>query len=343
MENRVAMMVHLTSIRGRCLLRAPSRAFLSFVPALACVLSFSACGEEGIGKEGDAATPLAPTSPSSVVTDCTEVTTRGEGPTYRISLRLDVGSRIISLFGEDGSKVLAWRYDEAKRLVAKAGYPKPGGSQWDVFQHDYLYDVHGNQVDFRLSYPSSANLEVPSTAETWSGTHFENQYDPSGVLLSSTQTSYGSGAGSTPALEILFRENTAHACERVEYRGAFSLTETRTYDAAGRISRIDAPGKGAGQRKCSTWTKSWTYDDRGRPTLVREWCDPVGPDAEPGRSVTTTYRADGTQRIEVIDSFDDVKPGTAIVTERSASCALIDAWRGGPYNAVHPTTSRCTP
>jgi hypothetical protein len=59
--------------------------------------------------------------------------------------------------------------------------------------------------------------------------------------------------------------------------------------------------------------------------------------------VATTYRADGTQRIEVIDYFDDVGPGTPTVTERSASCALIDAWRGGPYEAVRPTTSRCTP
>ena len=327
--------------RGCCLLRTFNRTFVGLIPAVAFALGISACDEGASEGEGG----RAATSPSQVVTEsdaCTEVTTRSDMPSYRVELRLDVDKRILSLFGEDGTKLLAWRYDEAKRLVAKAGYPKEDGTSSGVFQHDYVYDAHGNQVDFRLSYPSSANIEVPSTAETWMGVRHENQYDPSGALISSKRSSYGLGSASQEPTEMSFRENAARACERVEYRGAITSAETRTYDAAGRISRIEASGRSVGLRRCSLWSKSWTYDDAGRPTFVREWCDATDPDTEPGRSVATTYHPDGSQRIEVIDRFTDVAPGVPVVIERSPSCALIDAWRGGPYQETHPTTSRCT-
>ena len=87
-------------------------------------------------------------------------------PKPRTHLRLDADARVISMLRDDGTRFLAWRYDDSKRLVAYAGFRQPQGPKWDEFRHDRQYDSHGNQIDFRLSYP---NALAPDTRATRNG------------------------------------------------------------------------------------------------------------------------------------------------------------------------------
>ena len=245
---------------------------------------------------------------------------------------------------DDGTRFLAWRYDDSKRLVAYAGFRQPQGTKWDEFQHDRQYDSHGNQIDFRLSYPATASLDrPPSDAETWSEERFENVYGPTGALLSSTRTAYQRGVTAPDTPRTLFHENAALQCDRIETDGAATFVETRSYDGRGRLSRVDTTSSTiAFNCSSSTWTKIWTYDDGGRTTLLREWCDGAAPTSAPGRVTTTTYRVDGTERVEVIDRTSDLPGDYPEVTERSAYCAVIDAWRGGSPSDTHAPGTRCT-
>jgi hypothetical protein len=116
---------------------------------------------------------------------------------------------------------LKWRYAPEGRIIAYIGVEQP-------FQHDYDYDDHANVVRFRLSYPGTPDLLTPSTAPTWIGTSYENQYSPAGRLATSTITGFGDGAGGPPARHRTYTEDDAGRCWRIESPDADALPRTGT-------------------------------------------------------------------------------------------------------------------
>jgi hypothetical protein len=241
--------------------------------------------------------------------------------------------------------MMAWRYDEAARLIARAGFRRPQSTNaYEEFQHDHRYDSHGNQTDFRLTYPKAANIDAPSDAEINWGVRMENVYDGNGAFISTTLTSFGTNESAHGTRQMLFHENAAHQCDRIENvrDGTPSSVETRSYDALGRLSRADEVFAPTAEREASTYTRIWAYDERGRTTLVREWFGGTAPDGKPGRVTTTTYGADGTVHVDLLDDVTDVDSERNVVIERSAHCAVLDAWRAGDRDSAQPTSTRCS-
>jgi len=211
---------------------------------------------------------------------------------------------------------LKWRYAAEGRIIAYIGVEQP-------FQHDYDYDDHDNVVQFRLSYPGTPDLLTPSTAPTWLGTSYDNQYSPAGRLATSTITTFGDGAGAAPARNRTYTEDDAGRCWRIESPDADSpYLETRTYDDRGRLITIDAA------QPTITLQTSLTYDDQDR-MLTRSVT--YSGAAHPGTIATTySYPADGSQIIVVDDGITDVADFTHSTTTRTAACLAIDAEIGAP-------------
>lgn len=235
---------------------------------------------------------------------------------------------------------VAWRYDQAGRVVAYASF----ATGYGTFQEDNTYDDHGNALDFRLSYPSVPDVAVASAADPWMGTTYQNQYEGQRVV-SSTSTPYGPGSNGAGAVQRTFHEDAAGRCDRIETTplepGAIKYTEVRAFDAGGRLSRIDVTTADTmGIYWCGSNITLNTLDDTGRVTEMRRWCgtDVTG---DPTFRTITSYGSDGGQRVESFDFFNDTpndvvmtshgqQPVTHWIRTRSAGCARLDAAIGAP-------------
>jgi YD repeat-containing protein len=271
---------------------------------------------------GAACSGAVPSDPS--VTDgCLEVVTWPDNPTRQETRATwDPALRILTRetrslpAAPQSVATLKWRYATEGRIIAYIGVDQP-------FQHDYDYDEHANVVQFRLSYPGTPDLFTPSTAPTWIGTSYENQYSPAGRLAASTITTFGDGAGAPPARHRTFTEDDAGRCWRIESPDADSpYVETRTYDDRGRLVQIDA------EQGATTSLTSVTYDDQDR-ILARS--DTYSGTGHPG-TVTTTYSypADGSQIVVLDDGVTDIADYTHSTLTRTAACLAIDAAIGAP-------------
>lgn len=281
----------------------------------------------------DPATPAAP-GMGVAADECVE---GGEDPQTQIRTRLDITTRTTTTTAQGGDGFVvktASRYDEAKRIVVAARWGRSNFG--DSYQTDVAYDVHGHVVDSRTSYLPNPALDAPATTETFDAVHHDNTYDTNAVLTRSVATASGMNAYGA-ITEYLFSENGAGQCTKIEThwsaegQSPIDQIEERTYDAAGRLVRADYSGNVP--RHCPTTaamhSRTWTYDDQGRLTQERFWCDGTNLEASPEEWKTILHRADGSQRIEWASSLDDTADGVH-VTERSAYCAVIDAWLAEP-------------
>jgi len=256
---------------------------------------------------------------------CVEVTTHAGYPnrTYYRRRTWDRAARILT---EEGSSsrtftevgTLKWRYTTDGRILAYIGVEQP-------FQHDYVYDDHDNVSEFRLSYPAKPDLMTPSTADTWIGTRYGNEYGADGRLTASTMSHFGSSASG--GSRSMFFEDGAGRCERIEktFVSAEPSTETRLYDEAGRVKHVEAAQQGA----LVDHTDS-TYDDQGRIQTYTFVLEPRTGFARGMVSTTYDYLPDGTQTITRDDTLTDVADDLHVVTRRSAACQAIDAEIGKP-------------
>lgn len=266
-------------------------------------------------------------SASSATNGCLEVQTWLDSPT-RQETRATWDPELRILTEETRSTpatppsvtaTLKWRYAAEGRIIAYIGVEQP-------FQHDYDYDDHDNVVQFRLSYPGTPDLLTPSTAPTWIGTGYENQYSPAGRLATSTITSFGDGAGAPPALHRTYTEDDAGRCWRIESPDADRpYLEIRTYDDRGRLVQIDVMQATA----ASLTTISYNDQDRILSRAVT-----YSGTGHPG-TVTTTYSypADGSQIVTVDDGVTDVANYSHMTLTRTAACLTIDAAIGAPADA----------
>src|SRR5262249_13662550 len=158
---------------------------------------------------------------------------------------------------------------------------------------------------------------------------------------------YGPGGSSVAPQRLVFHEDAAGRCDRVETYSPDAATlvetETRAYDPAGRLARVDVTSaqSSVDRAACGALTMVNSYDEQGRLVETRQWCGgKMGPD--PDRLTTISYGADGSQRKEsfdfVTDVVNDVVPASDgrersashLVLTRSPDCAVIDAAIGAP-------------
>ena len=243
---------------------------------------------------------------------------------------------------DGGQAIWARRYDADRRVVSLAHWV---GTR---FQADVSYDAQGNITEHRISYVTEPPFWTPAPSSS-AGYRYANTYAATGALERSVITPLA--PAEQHIVELLFTENAAGQCERIEKRSTMIdqptivSAEERHYDDAGRITRVDY----FGTRRCAFGTPAvdnamssalLTYDAQGRLALRRYWCDGTNLDTEPGSVTTFEYRADGSQRIEEVNHESEGGPGP-YVTERSAYCAVIDAWLGGDGTAAKPKGARC--
>jgi YD repeat-containing protein len=263
-------------------------------------------------------------SGSSATDDCLEVrtwldsSTRQETrATWDPALRiLTKETRSTPAAPQSVTATLKWRYAAEGRIIALVGIEQP-------FQHDYDYDDHDNVVQFRLSYPGTADVLTPSTAPTWIGTTYENQYSPAGRLAASTITSFGDGAGAPPVRHHTYTEDDAGRCWRIESPDTdLPYLETRTYDDPGRLVQIDLMQAPLAERT------TIAYDDQDR--IVSRAVTDAGT-FHPGTVMTTySYPADGSQVVTVDDGVTDIASDAHTTLTRTAACLAIDAAVGAP-------------
>lgn len=193
----------------------------------------------------------------------------------------------------------------------------------------------------------SPPFEAPATSDQFRLTRYVNRYDDGGALVATSISYEGPSVTNWPTTEVVFDEDDNQRCVRIASVATSSTgeklerVEERYYDAAGRLERAELFGAWA--PAYSAWcrgqaTTLWTYDDQGRLVQERFWCNQV--DEEPHRSTTIRYRKDGSQRVERRNRMTDIAQGT-IVTERSAYCSVIDAWRSADREATRPPATRC--
>jgi YD repeat-containing protein len=262
-------------------------------------------------------------SGSSVADGCIEALTWRDSPTRQETRATwDPELRILSRgirsmpAAPQSVATLKWRYAAEGRIIAYIGVEQP-------FQHDYDYDDHANVVQFRLSYPGTPDLLTPSTAPTWIGTSYENQYSPAGRLATSTITAFGDGAGAPPVQHRTYTEDDAGRCWRIESPDADRpYLETRTYDDRGRLVQTDA------EQASVTSLTMVTYDDQDRILARRVTYSGTG---YPGTVTTTySYSADGSQIVVVDDGVTDIADESHSTLTRTAACLAIDAAIGAP-------------
>ena len=288
----------------------------------------TATGLDGLGANGPSATTAA----------CIEKTTYSDGTTASTSRIIytrkawDASSRILTSESSSAAdfsnlSTLKWRYADEGRVIAYIGVEQP-------FQHDYRYDEHKNVVDFRLSYPAAPDLMTPSTASTWIGTSYQNEYDTQGRLAASTVGDYGAGASAGAPSRKVFHEDSLGRCDVVETTtGTVVRRETRTYDGAGRLVGINVTVTGSTQYTyCPNDATTFTYDDQGRLTS-ESWSCGQTTSTSPGDSGTIyTYGADGSHQARRSSNTDVISERVA-VTERPAACLAIDAAIGSPSDS----------
>lgn len=257
---------------------------------------------------------------------CLETRASGDGAVTQYTRKTwDRALRILtaeysSTRGFVNISTLRWRYASEGRIIAYIGVEQP-------FQHDYVYDEHDNVTDFRLSYPSTPNLMVPSDASPWIGTAYANEYDANGRLTTSTATPYGGGASSLGPEKSVYTEDASGHCTVIEVTsGTSSSKEVRTYDAEGRLLEARVSGSGAS-------VKVTTYDSRGR---IQQWTvtgtAPFGG-GQASSSQSYTYLPDASVSIAIHDGFTDVLSEADQTVTRTAACLAIDAEIGSPSDA----------
>ena len=238
------------------------------------------------------------------------------------SLRILVAEYATS---SDFAKVntLKWRYGQEGRVLTYLGVEQP-------FQDDYRYDENGNVVDSHSSYPALPDLMIPSTASVWMGSSFQNEYDASGRLASSTVTDYGPGSPASQNHRV-FHEDAAGRCDRIDTTGTSGTRqEIRSYDDNGRVSRVEVTAAGSGYA-CVHSVQTSTYDDQGRVLLFSLSCTETTTSNGRGLQTNThSYRADGSERIDFYDGVTDILGQSQSIVERSPGCGVIDAAIGSP-------------
>jgi hypothetical protein len=253
-------------------------------------------------------------------------------PSLRIRSMEDRGDTAFT-----GAVALAWRYADHGRTIAYVGY---GGMS---FQNDNRHDDYENAIDIRLSYPSQPDLMAPSTADVWMGYDYQNEYDLEGRLTAVTETPYGPGNSGIAPLHLVYHEDAAGRCDRIEtaYSDGTKIT-TMSYDAGGRLeTTVVIPPEAQADLVCATSTAINSYDTQGRLSAERTWCA-LTTNGAPDLTTTYAYGDDGTVAIESFDFINDTPNdtvpdgdgGTRWVTHsiltRSPGCATLDAAIGGP-------------
>jgi hypothetical protein len=210
---------------------------------------------------------------------------------------------------------LKWKYAAEGRAIAYIGVEQP-------FQHDYRYDTHDNVVDFVLSYPSTPDLNTPSSAAPWIGNKNDNEYDDAGVLVSSATTEYGGGAGGIqPSTRRYTTDDDGNCSEITTTVGGVSSTEVRTY-TDGKLAHVE----GTGDRPS---TQDLTYES-GRLVLSIYRAENFFGGGQSESSDMHTYLPDGSEKIEYYDGFTDVISDRNRTVTRTAACLAIDAQIGAP-------------
>jgi hypothetical protein len=209
----------------------------------------------------------------------------------------------------DKIDTLQWRYASDGRIISYLGVEQP-------FQQDLVYDDHDNMTSFRLSYPDKPDLLVPSTAQPWIEYLYANEYAPSGRLAASTLTQAGGGANGQPGKRFTYTEDDAGRCSTViATTGDQIVTETRTYDQAGRLSKVEHSAPWA-------TSQTMTYDDQNR--LATSTYTAIN-DFHPGTVTTThTYGSDGSETVTIDDEMTDVSSERHVTITRTAACLTID-------------------
>ena len=232
---------------------------------------------------------------------------------------------------------LAWRYGPSNELMAYAGFAKNPGDMYANFQHDYVYDLQGNERDFRLTYPPRPDVTVPSTASVHIGTEYRNEYDAQDRLTVSTQVGYG--ASSIPGSRSVFHEDAMGRCDRIETTRMGSqsvhVVELRSYDDKDRIARVETTSTEQNPFICPDTIRLTTYDQMGRIVAANTWCGRTTT-GNVARSTTYVYGADGAVTVDSLDFTTDVPNDTIpdgdggsrsaghSIESRSAACAEIE-------------------
>lgn len=290
-----------------------------FVAALAC----GACsGRSEESPEGGTETPDSGVDGTTVPTqECVEVRKSSNG-VFQTTTRKswNAAERILTATSSSGSgsdaakSTLKWRYRTDGQIIAYIGVEQP-------FQHDYRYDDQGNRLDFVLSYPAVPDLKMPSSAEPWMGTAYDNEY-ADGRLVASTMSGYGAGQTGLPPSRSTFSEDAEGRC--VEIDGDTYGKRVINYDAAGRVVKVIKTGATMGF--CVNATTVLTYDAAGRILENNMECSGgnSGPNNGGVQSTTHTYHADGSETVDYVDGLTDVGDGRSTTT-RTAACLAQDA------------------
>jgi hypothetical protein len=289
-----------------------------------------------------------PGNPGPGALTCTEVRTpKGTGQqlatehfreTWNADLRV-VSEQYSSTDTFSGKTAYAWRYDARGNLVAHVGFLE------STFQSDYRYDDRGNVTEIRGSNPGVPDVNTPSTADRTTGINFTNEYDGS-TLVASTSIPFDRNfdGGVVVGTRRTFRQNELGQCDLIQSfttdADTPTTTETRTYDASGRLETVKVAASSTTPWPCASWFMRQMYDDLGRLLEKRTWC---GADDSGDADQVTLYRyqPDGSQAVEYMDFLSDTPNdsietpnGTRSLTHwimtRSSGCAAIDAAIGAP-------------
>jgi len=212
---------------------------------------------------------------------------------------------------------LKWRYGTNGRQLSYVVVEPP-------FQSDSDYDEHDNILESRSSSPSVADVTKPSEDPPSAWTFYANEYDSNGRLAASTTT-----RSSRPDSDErrVYSEDADGRCVRIETTLSTGTgVELRSYDEKGLLVSIEAAGQeGVGDL--------FSYDEQGR--VISETYS--GPTRFGGgtatRTVTHTYRPDGSEMVEVLDGFTDIGIDQHKIVTRTAACLAIDVEIGKPADA----------
>ena len=141
------------------------------------------------------------------------------------------------------------------------------------------------------------------------------QYDDAGRLVATTtHTMEADGTASDSSTRYLWNDSLVYGREISDGSHAYSL-ETRTFDDADRLIRVDIDGAGLGPSIDGTpdLRRSWSYDEAGRPAR---------------------FQSDGTTALDA-PVVDGVPDGTTIFDPACARIAVLPAVLYGFQLWVH--------
>jgi hypothetical protein len=249
----------------------------------------------------------------------------------------------------DSPVQLAWRYDADGREVAYGGF---GTDTYSNFQYDTHIDEHGNVEEYRGSYPLVPDLQLPpSSANSYTGVSYANEYGADGELIASTETPYGQGLSENFAMHRTFQRDKQGRCERIETKGDGNVNnavETRSYDASGRLAirQVEYETPIGRQTPCQRRDTVFEYDAKGRVASSTTRCH--ASEGAPSLVEVHTFAADDSETIERFDYENDVVNDSTLIAgelvrfshskeSRSAGCAVIEAEiTAKPDLACHP-------